>query len=71
MSPRRPLLRRLLMISTLALLGGIAPAATTATPPTAAPSESATAASFEARLRKLHLVRPDLIAYPFFADVIC
>jgi hypothetical protein len=28
-------------------------------------------APYEVRLRKLHLVRPDLIPYPIFFDVYC
>ena len=42
--------------------------------PTAVPqSKGATANVFypEVRLRKLHLVRPDLIPYPIFYDVYC
>ena len=45
----------------------------------AAPSDSsiaarpvqATASMHEARLRKMHLVRPDLFNYPIAFDVIC
>lgn len=42
------------------------------TPPDSAPAESIqVAAPFQVRLRKLHLVRPDLIPYPIFFESYC
>ena len=35
------------------------------------PSEPVAKAPFEVRLRKLHLVRPDLIPYPISFEVYC
>lgn len=35
------------------------------------PNEATTATFNEVRLRKLHLVRPDLIPYPVRYDVLC
>jgi hypothetical protein len=46
-----------------------APAPVPATP--AAPGESEISVKGETRLRKLHLVRPDLIPYPIAFEVYC
>ena len=45
------------------------PGARAAAPDMAAPGQSV--ARYEVRLRKLHLVRPDLIQYPISYDVYC
>ena len=61
----------------LALLSGVAPtptgrAAQPAVPAaTGAAGEAVAGARPEVRLRKLHLVRPDLIPYPIAYDVYC
>ncbi len=39
--------------------------------PAVTPGESEIAAKGETRLRKLHLVRPDLINYPIGSDMLC
>ncbi len=45
---------------------------TASAPQTAAPSAEAVAYLHpEVRLRKLHLVRPDLIHYPLSVEVVC
>lgn len=35
------------------------------------PADASIASVREARLRKLHLVRPDLISYPIASEVVC
>lgn len=57
--------RGLLMLSAIAAL--------TSTPNDLAspPADDSVATIHEARLRKLHLVRPDLINYPIASDVLC
>ena len=59
----------------LLLLAGFAPSApqhsAPATATTPSGGEAATAAKGETRLRKLHLVRPDLIPYPIAFEVYC
>ena len=70
-SSLRPSLRTVTRLSVLALL-----LAATATPPASATTgdtrgEGATASMHEVRLRKLHLVRPDLIPYPIAYEVVC
>jgi hypothetical protein len=59
----------------LLLAGLLAPASVPSAQPTApasvAPGESPSAAKGETRLRKLHLVRPDLIPYPIAFEVYC
>ena len=42
-----------------------------AIPATTPKGEAATARNVEVRLRKLHLVRPDLIPYPLAYEVYC
>jgi len=69
-SSLRPSLRTVTRLSVLALL-----LLTTATPPAASGTnskgETPTASMHEVRLRKLHLVRPDLIPYPIAYEVVC
>ena len=57
------LLRNLLLICALLIC-------TAPTQPTAAPDEVAMFMP-QVRLRKLHLVRPDLIHYPLSIEVVC
>jgi hypothetical protein len=71
------MLRRVHRIARFALvccvnlvLTGFAPAADARVTPAASAGEDATAAT-EVRLRKLHLVRPDLIPYPIAYEVVC
>lgn len=54
---------RVVLIAT-ALLAGLHPA------PASAPAEDAMAYR-EVKLRKLHLVRPDLIPYPIAYEIVC
>jgi hypothetical protein len=64
-------LSRAFAIAMLLSAGMLPPApARTPTLPTAATGEDA-AARYETKLRKLHLVRPDLIPYPVCYDVYC
>lgn len=44
---------------------------TSGTQPASAPRESVVSNPGEVRLRKLHLVRPDLIRYPLMLEVCC
>src|SRR5213075_844481 len=54
------------------ILGSASIACTAPAPQTTAPSEDAVAFYHpEVRLRKLHLVRPDLIHYPLSVEVVC
>jgi hypothetical protein len=60
----------------VALIALLASAATPATPPASAPRLQSTAAvsyipALEVRLRKINVVRPDLIPYPIAYEVIC
>lgn len=81
MSPRiaRPFVQKLAAGLTLTILLGVAPRADVShsitapgSPAAIAPDENPTARlSPEVRLRKLHLVRPDLIPYPLAVDVYC
>ena len=66
------LLTRAVAVATLTTAGMIPPAHSTARTPTdlSAP-EGAQVSRYEVRLRKLHLVRPDLIPYPIHYDVYC
>ena len=76
-APSRGLIRRTTRLALAALLlsvAGLRPA--DASQPIAAPSAAASGDTLatlrpEVRLRKLHLVRPDLIQYPLAYDVIC
>jgi hypothetical protein len=73
--------RRCLLRLTVVLFAGLAPAVGSDKPlaataaHTAAADQQGVAASYyyhpEVRLRKLHLVRPDLIPYPLAYDVYC
>jgi len=65
---------RLLLLAAASLIMGAAPLPSTHTPPApvAAPAVNPTASvTPEVRLRKLHLVRPDLILYPIEYEVYC
>ena len=70
-----PLVRtaRLLVPAVLLAVTSPAPSATPpAVPAAAAPAQEEVASvRREVRLRKLHLVRPDLIQYPLSYDVYC
>ena len=57
---------RPLLITAALLMGAI-------TPPAATPADKqGEAVSIkEVRIRKLHLVRPDLIPYPLYYEVVC
>jgi hypothetical protein len=60
------------LISRIALLAVLF--ATLSAAPVANPSRTSIAASVfypEVRLRKLHLVRPDLIPYPIYYEIYC
>jgi hypothetical protein len=72
-TPRRLLkIARLLMCGSLvASLLCLAPTRTAPSAASAADPSSATARTPEVRLRKLHLVRPDLIPYPVCYEVYC
>lgn len=67
----RPISRCFTLAAAALLIGSsAAPSPTIAATPADAEHDSV-AALHEARLRKLHLVRPDLISYPLLFDVIC
>ena len=72
--PAAPRLARCLMFA-VALYAVSSPSATSmatpASPAAAAAPEAITSLRPEVRLRKLHLVRPDLIQYPLSYDVYC
>lgn len=63
-------LSRAFAIAVLAAAGMIPSAHSSARTPTG-PSIDSVATRYEVRLRKLHLVRPDLIPYPIHYDVYC
>jgi hypothetical protein len=70
--------RRLLKIARLLMCGSLAASLLCLAPQRTSPSDargadptSATARTPEVRLRKLHLVRPDLIPYPVCYEVYC
>jgi hypothetical protein len=65
-----PLVRRVarLLVVVCVLVAGFGPTQGRATRP-AEPTDPI--ASTEVRLRKLHLVRPDLIPYPIAYEVVC
>ena len=71
MSSRRLVVRRLL--AAIALLSPICSStgANAPTPPDEAGLSRLTAVRPEVRLRKLHLVRPDLIPYPIASEIYC
>ena len=65
---------RLALAALLLAAGGLLPggtAASSAAAQGAVPADAITSLRPEVRLRKLHLVRPDLIQYPLAYDVIC
>ena len=74
-SSRRPVTRRGLWRSALLLavggLGFVAPAAPTVSRPASPDADAVAGIRPETRLRKLHLVRPDLIPYPIAYEVYC
>jgi hypothetical protein len=55
----------------LLLSAGMIPSAPPARTPTTPEIETASSHRYEVRLRKLHLVRPDLILYPIQYEVYC
>jgi len=66
------LLSRAFAVAMLLTAGMIPPASPSARMPTSmTPDKDAVANRYEVRLRKLHLVRPDLILYPICYDVYC
>lgn len=63
------LMSRVFLLACLLTAGGLIPSTT---PTTDAEKHDAAASAFpEVRLRKLHLVRPDLIPYPIAYEVVC
>jgi hypothetical protein len=64
------LLSRAFAIAMLLSAGMIPPSTTSARTPST-PEMQVVAHRYEVRLRKLHLVRPDLILYPICYDVYC
>ena len=73
-TPRR--LSRTLLLSAVLGLALVAPQAGSTAPVSAGPSPAADQDAVaglrpETRLRKLHLVRPDLIPYPIAYEVYC
>jgi hypothetical protein len=74
----KSLVSRGFALAAILLSVGMIPPATTARTPasnnpaiTPAAPEQGAQARIEVRLRKLHLVRPDLIPYPILYDVYC
>ena len=65
------LLTRAVAVATLTTAGMIPPAHSAARTPAALAPGNAQVSRYEVRLRKLHLVRPDLIPYPIHYDVYC
>lgn len=65
MALQRVLTRFLLCLAALTM--GISDA----TPQAVAPSQDEVAALQTVKLRKLHLVRPDLIPYPLAYEIVC
>ena len=66
-SPPRRVARLLVLVCVL--ISGLGP--TQDSTPRAAADPSDSVAGAEVRLRKLHLVRPDLIPYPIAYEVYC
>jgi hypothetical protein len=69
-------LSRLTVLSATVLLAGDmtagpTPATAPASPPAAESLETAALLRPQTRIRKLHLVRPDLIPYPLAYEVLC
>ena len=59
------------LLAGLGLMGGSTPASAPATNDATSQLEAITSLRPEVRLRKLHLVRPDLIQYPLAYDIYC
>jgi hypothetical protein len=66
----RRFLSRAIAVAMLLSVGMIPPSTSPARTPSNA-DQDALAQRYEVRLRKLHLVRPDLIPYPIHFDVYC
>jgi hypothetical protein len=64
-------IRRCALLLAIMGLGLIAPTAPVASRPAAPDSDAVAGIRPETRLRKLHLVRPDLIPYPIAYEVYC
>lgn len=60
-----------LLLGCVGLIGEMSPASAPASQAAPAARESVTSLRPEVRLRKLHLVRPDLIQYPLAYDIYC
>lgn len=61
-----------LAVLSIGLLAGLGkPSDPAPAPKTVAPTAEQTGIEAEAKLRKLHLVRPDLIPFPLSYDVYC
>ena len=65
------LLSRAIAIAMLLSAGMIPPASARTPHDATSPNDADIVARYEVRLRKLHLVRPDLIPYPIHYDVYC
>jgi hypothetical protein len=63
--------RFLLIVSILAIISPAPSPARSSTPQSAAGEQPQAGMYPEVRLRKLHLVRPDLIPYPIAYEVCC
>ena len=59
------------MLRALILACALLVCTTPASQPTASSNDAVTLLQPQSRLRKLHLVRPDLIHYPLSVEVIC
>jgi hypothetical protein len=64
------LLARLVVLA-LVLSPGVRTGAVASPAPAVDTAEAVSGALPEVRIRKLHLVRPDLILYPLFIEVLC
>jgi hypothetical protein len=62
---------KVLLLSAAAYVPAVASAPAKPLTLPAAPQAELAKAPYEVRLRKLHLVRPDLIPYPIFFEVYC
>lgn len=62
---------RIVVLSVVALSAGVIPPTAPARMPAPADAAPDAISRIEVRLRKLHLVRPDLIHYPIHYDVYC
>jgi hypothetical protein len=61
----------LLFVLGLTVAGGLSPSTTTAHKPAIHPTAAVATHYVEVRIRRLHLVRPDLIQYPIAYEVFC